>query len=46
MEPVITDSFSSDVLHETFLHSSAPAITRAAFNAAIDQIWKKIDRTQ
>jgi uncharacterized protein len=43
MEPVITDAFSSDVLHET-----VPPYFRAndyagGLNAAIDQIAKKID---
>jgi len=43
MEPVITDAFSSDVLHETVPPFFRAGDYAGGFNAAIDQIWKKID---
>jgi uncharacterized protein len=43
MEPVITDAFSSDVLHETVPPFFRKGDYAGGLNAAIDQIWKKID---
>jgi uncharacterized protein len=43
MEPVITDAFSSDVLHETVPPFFRAGDYAGGLNAAIDQIWKKID---
>jgi uncharacterized protein len=43
MEPVITDAFSSDVLHETVPPYFRAGDYAGGLNAAIDQIAKKID---
>jgi len=43
MEPVITDAFSSDVLHETVPPYFRAGDYAGGLNAAVDQIAKKID---
>jgi len=45
MEPVITDAFSSDVLHNTIPPYFRAGNYAAGLNAAIDQIARKIDPT-
>jgi uncharacterized protein len=45
MEPVITDAFSSDVLHETVPPYFRAGDYAGGLNAAVDQIAKKIDPT-
>lgn len=43
MEPVITDAFSSDVLHETVPPFFRAGDYAGGLNAAVDQIWRKVD---
>jgi uncharacterized protein len=43
MEPVITDSFSSDVVHSTIPPFFREGRYADGLSAAVDQIWKKID---
>ena len=45
MEPVVTDAFASDVLHETVPPYFRAGDYAGGLNAAIDQIAKKIDPT-
>jgi uncharacterized protein len=45
MEPVITDAFSSDVLHETVPPFFRAGDYAGGLNAAVDQIVQKIDPT-
>ncbi|MEA2162783.1 MAG: uncharacterized protein QOK37_910 [Thermoanaerobaculia bacterium] len=43
LEPVITDAFSSDVLHETVPPFFRAGDYAGGLTAAVDRIWKKID---
>jgi uncharacterized protein len=43
MEPVITDSFSSDIVHSTIPPFFREGRYADGLSAAVDQIWKKID---